>query len=99
MGVILISTGPSALAGTGSKGGALIGLELSTNRLNSNPEIAKEVNALEEVTKAGSHWYLDKIPVYDNYDQAVFILLGDAGRELTGKHASGLVDKYFIKPL
>ena len=25
---ILISTGPSALAGTGSKGGALIGLEL-----------------------------------------------------------------------
>ncbi|KAH0891516.1 hypothetical protein HID58_053945 [Brassica napus] len=32
MGVILISTGPSALAGTGSKGGALIGLELSTNR-------------------------------------------------------------------
>ncbi|KAG2294557.1 hypothetical protein Bca52824_041226 [Brassica carinata] len=134
MGVILISTGPSALelyfclirfweAGTGSKGGALIGLELSTNRLNYNPEIAKEVNALEEVTKAGSvtigkniclyqarigqggflecvvtiddHWYLDKIPVYDNNDQAVFVLLGDAGRELTGKHASGLVDKYF----
>ncbi|KAH0923359.1 hypothetical protein HID58_007630 [Brassica napus] len=41
------------------------------------------------------HWYLDKIPVYDNNDQAVFVLLGDAGRELTGKHASGLVDKYF----
>ncbi|CAF1986813.1 BnaC07g16910D [Brassica napus] len=35
------------------------------------------------------------IPVYDNNDQAVFVLLGDAGRELTGKHASGLVDKYF----
>ncbi|KAF3593768.1 hypothetical protein DY000_02024230 [Brassica cretica] len=41
------------------------------------------------------HWYLDKIPVYDNNDQAVFVLLGDAGREQTGKHASGLVDKYF----
>ena len=41
------------------------------------------------------HWYLDKIPVYDNNDQAVFVLLGDAGRELTGKHASELVDKYF----
>ncbi|KAF2551167.1 hypothetical protein F2Q68_00035641 [Brassica cretica] len=76
MGVILISTGPSALelyfclihfweAETGSKGGALIGLELLIideqttliqafilshrapryRRLNSNPEIAKEVNA------------------------------------------------------
>ncbi|CAF1716993.1 unnamed protein product [Brassica napus] len=35
------------------------------------------------------------IPVYDNNDQDVFVLLGDAGRELTGKHAFGLVDKYF----
>ncbi|KAF2532747.1 hypothetical protein F2Q70_00031232 [Brassica cretica] len=37
----------------------------------------------------------ENIPVYDNNDQDVFVLLGDAGRELTGKHASGLVDKYF----
>ncbi|CAF2289473.1 unnamed protein product [Brassica napus] len=80
MGVIVISTGPSALelyfclihlweARTGSKGGALIGLE----RLIID----------------------EQIPVHDNNDQAVFVLLGDAGRELTGKHASGLVDKYF----
>ncbi|KAF3593770.1 hypothetical protein DY000_02024232 [Brassica cretica] len=41
------------------------------------------------------HWWLDKIPVYDNNDQDMFVLLGDAGRELTGKHASRLVDKYF----
>ncbi|KAG2310682.1 hypothetical protein Bca52824_022239 [Brassica carinata] len=33
--------------------------------------------------------------VYDNNDQSVFVLLGDAGHEITGKHASKLVDKYF----
>ncbi|KAG2264380.1 hypothetical protein Bca52824_071459 [Brassica carinata] len=35
------------------------------------------------------------ISVYDNSDQAVFVLLGDAGRELTGRHASELVSSYF----
>ncbi|CAF1892052.1 BnaCnng35010D [Brassica napus] len=35
--------------------------------------------------------YYAKIYVYDNSDQAVFVLLGDAGRELTGRHASELV--------
>ncbi|KAF2554951.1 hypothetical protein F2Q68_00017160 [Brassica cretica] len=39
--------------------------------------------------------YLSKISVYDNSEQAVFVLLGDAGRELTGKPASELVRSYF----
>ncbi|KAF3554185.1 hypothetical protein F2Q69_00016741 [Brassica cretica] len=36
------------------------------------------------------------IYVYDNSEQAVFVLLGDAGYELTGKHASELVNSYFV---
>ena len=36
-----------------------------------------------------------KIAVYDKSEQAVFAILGDAGKELTGKHASELVTKYF----
>ncbi|XP_013624734.1 PREDICTED: uncharacterized protein LOC106330885 [Brassica oleracea var. oleracea] len=36
-----------------------------------------------------------KISVNDNSDQASFVLLGDAGRELTGKPASELVRNYF----
>ncbi|KAJ4898516.1 hypothetical protein Rs2_25310 [Raphanus sativus] len=39
--------------------------------------------------------YLAKISVYDNADQAVFVLLGAAGQELTGKKASELVESYF----
>ena len=39
--------------------------------------------------------YRAKISVYDNSDQAVFVLLGDAGRVLTGRHASELVSSYF----
>ncbi|KAF3571750.1 hypothetical protein F2Q69_00063705 [Brassica cretica] len=39
----------------------------------------------------GSAWYRAKISVYDNSEQAFFVLLGDAGRELTGRHASELV--------
>ncbi|CAN6857057.1 unnamed protein product [Brassica oleracea] len=39
--------------------------------------------------------YLAKISFYDNNDQAVFVLLGDAGTELTGKQAAELVDNYF----
>ena len=39
--------------------------------------------------------YLSKISVYDNSEQAVFVLIGDAGRELTGKPASELVRSYF----
>nr|VDC58188.1 unnamed protein product [Brassica rapa] len=36
-----------------------------------------------------------RLSVYDNSEQAVFVLLGDAGRALTGKHASELVSNYF----
>ncbi|KAH0897388.1 hypothetical protein HID58_046956 [Brassica napus] len=39
--------------------------------------------------------YLTKLSVYDNNDQARFVLLGDAGRELTGKTAAELVANYF----
>ncbi|KAL0682547.1 hypothetical protein Bca4012_049394 [Brassica carinata] len=39
--------------------------------------------------------YLTKISVYDKSEKAVFVLLCDAGRELTGKHASELVARYF----
>ena len=39
--------------------------------------------------------YFSKISVYDNSEQAVLVLLGDAGRELTGKSASELVRSYF----
>ncbi|KAL0827782.1 hypothetical protein Bca101_051460 [Brassica carinata] len=43
----------------------------------------------------GSTWYRAQISVYDNSEQAVFVLLGDAGFELTGKHAAELVSSYF----
>ncbi|KAF8091808.1 hypothetical protein N665_0435s0008 [Sinapis alba] len=39
--------------------------------------------------------FLARINVYDNNDQAVFVLLGDAGKELTGKTSAQLVDNYF----
>uniref|UniRef100_A0A0D3CS73 Replication factor A C-terminal domain-containing protein n=1 Tax=Brassica oleracea var. oleracea TaxID=109376 RepID=A0A0D3CS73_BRAOL len=39
--------------------------------------------------------YLTNLSVYDNNDHASFVLLGDAGRELTGMKASELVERYF----
>ncbi|CAN6916524.1 unnamed protein product [Brassica oleracea var. botrytis] len=44
---------------------------------------------------AGVAECLTKLSVYDNNDQAFFVLLSDAGRELTGKPASKLVESYF----
>ncbi|KAF3610892.1 hypothetical protein DY000_02047936 [Brassica cretica] len=44
---------------------------------------------------AGVAQYLTKLSVYDNDDQAFFVLIGDAGRELTGKPTSELVESYF----
>ena len=41
------------------------------------------------------HRYLTKLSVYDNNDQACFVLLGDAERELTSKTAAELVANYF----
>ncbi|CAN6920773.1 unnamed protein product, partial [Brassica oleracea] len=46
-----------------------------------------------EVT--GIPQYLTRISVYDKSEQAVFVILGDAGKELTGKHAAELVANYF----
>ncbi|KAF3583607.1 hypothetical protein F2Q69_00026664 [Brassica cretica] len=39
--------------------------------------------------------YLAKIFVHDNDDQTYFVLLGDAGHELSGRKASELVASYF----
>ncbi|KAG2297614.1 hypothetical protein Bca52824_044283 [Brassica carinata] len=44
---------------------------------------------------AGVAEYLTKLSVYDNDDQAFFVLIGDVGRELTGKPASKLFESYF----
>ncbi|XP_048601641.1 uncharacterized protein LOC106453461 [Brassica napus] len=49
----------------------------------------------EKVNTTGVAEYRAKISVYDNSEQAVFVLLGDAGRSLTGKHASELLSSYF----
>ncbi|CDY24551.1 BnaA01g22550D [Brassica napus] len=43
----------------------------------------------------GAAEYLTKLSVYDNNDHASFVLLGDAGLDLTGKKASILVESYF----
>lgn len=46
--------------------------------------------------------YLSKLSVYDHSDQAVFVVLGDAGEELTGKKAAELVERYYevyMKPV
>ncbi|KAL0817612.1 hypothetical protein Bca101_074056 [Brassica carinata] len=48
-----------------------------------------------KVNTTGVAQYRAKISVYDNTEQAFFVLLGDAGRELTGRHASELVSNYF----
>ncbi|CAN6881829.1 unnamed protein product [Brassica oleracea var. botrytis] len=52
-------------------------------------------NKCGKVNVAGVTQYRSKISVYDNTEQAVFVLLGDAGRELIGKPASELVRSYF----
>ncbi|CAH8330205.1 unnamed protein product [Eruca vesicaria subsp. sativa] len=39
--------------------------------------------------------YHSKLSVYDHKDQAVFVVLGAAGEELTGKKAAELVDSYY----
>ncbi|KAG2239092.1 hypothetical protein Bca52824_089952 [Brassica carinata] len=44
---------------------------------------------------AGVAEYLARLSVYDNSDHATFVLLGDAGLELSGRKASELVENYF----
>ncbi|KAG2244333.1 hypothetical protein Bca52824_093833 [Brassica carinata] len=39
--------------------------------------------------------FISKLSVYDHNDQGVFVLLGDAGEELTGKKAGELVEGYY----
>ncbi|KAG2298878.1 hypothetical protein Bca52824_035350 [Brassica carinata] len=39
--------------------------------------------------------YLSKLSVYDQKDQAIFVLLGNAGEELTGKKAGEFVESYY----
>ncbi|CAF1708240.1 unnamed protein product [Brassica napus] len=48
-----------------------------------------------KVEVTGVAEYLTNISVYDNNDHARFVLLCDAGRDLTGKLASELVESYF----
>ncbi|CDY24580.1 BnaC05g32640D [Brassica napus] len=48
-----------------------------------------------KVNISGVPQYRAQISVYDNSEQAVFVLLGDAGFELTGKQAAELVSSYF----
>ncbi|CAG7883495.1 unnamed protein product, partial [Brassica rapa] len=60
---------------------------------------AEVVTKAETMTIAEIYAYIKqesaKISVYDNNEQAVFVLLGEAGRELSGKHAAEVVDSYF----
>ncbi|CDY23241.1 BnaA08g13050D [Brassica napus] len=48
-----------------------------------------------KVNISGVPQYRAQISVYDNSEQAVFVLLGDAGFQLTGKQAAELVSSYF----
>ncbi|KAH0915471.1 hypothetical protein HID58_029917 [Brassica napus] len=48
-----------------------------------------------KVNISGVPRYRAQISVYDNSEQAVFVLLGDAGFQLTGKQAAELVSSYF----
>ncbi|KAH0915472.1 hypothetical protein HID58_029918 [Brassica napus] len=48
-----------------------------------------------KVNISGVPQYCAQISVYDNSEQAVFVLLGDAGFELTGKQVAELVSSYF----
>ncbi|CAH8389465.1 unnamed protein product, partial [Eruca vesicaria subsp. sativa] len=52
-------------------------------------------NKCEKRKVPGVPQYLTKISVYDKSEQAVFVVLGDAGKVLTGKPASELVACYF----
>ncbi|WZZ06629.1 hypothetical protein YC2023_092550 [Brassica napus] len=57
-------------------------------------ESAKCTATIDDVVH-GSAWYRAKISVYDSSEQGFFVLLGDAGFQLTGRHASELVSSYF----
>ncbi|KAL0757101.1 hypothetical protein Bca101_094769 [Brassica carinata] len=71
-----------------------IGEIYSYIRDGSNKEAFFECTATIDDVVHGSTWYRAQLSVYDNSEQAVFVLLGDAGFELTGKHAAELVSSY-----
>ncbi|KAF3563620.1 hypothetical protein DY000_02012781 [Brassica cretica] len=66
-----------------------IGEIFSYIKQRSTKEAFFECTATIDDVVHGSTWYRAQI------EQAVFVLLGDAGFELTGKHASELVINYF----
>ncbi|KAF3556255.1 hypothetical protein F2Q69_00013249 [Brassica cretica] len=85
-------------------------LHVQTHELNSNLVVAKKVDA-DVVTKTKTvtigelfsymkqdatkvAWF-EGIATIGDYCTVFFVLLGDAGQELTGKKASELVDSYF----
>ncbi|CAH8307058.1 unnamed protein product [Eruca vesicaria subsp. sativa] len=80
-------------------------VEIANTKLSSNPKSSKIVKCIGVISKQrptdGPSSFVcskcgnENIHVYDNKYQAVFVLVGDEGRELTGKHASRIVDKYF----
>ncbi|CAN7022401.1 unnamed protein product [Brassica rapa subsp. trilocularis] len=72
-----------------------IGEIFSYIKQESAKEAFFECTATIDDVLHGSAWYCARLSVYDNSDQAVFVLLGDAGRALTGWHASELVSSYF----
>ncbi|CAN7099813.1 unnamed protein product [Brassica rapa subsp. narinosa] len=72
-----------------------IGEIFSYIKQESTKEAFFECTATIDDVLHGSAWYCARLSVYDNSDQAVFVLLGDAGRALTGWHASELVSSYF----
>ncbi|CAN7022399.1 unnamed protein product [Brassica rapa subsp. trilocularis] len=71
-----------------------IGEIFSDIKQESAKEAFFECTAMIDDVFHGSAWYCARLSVYDNSD-SVFVLLGDAGRALTGWHASELVSSYF----
>ncbi|KAL0758931.1 hypothetical protein Bca101_075081 [Brassica carinata] len=57
--------------------------------------MCKKCGKAEITGAAEEELYLTKLYVYDNNDYASFVVLGDAGHELTGKKTSGLVESYY----
>ncbi|KAH0881006.1 hypothetical protein HID58_068400 [Brassica napus] len=49
----------------------------------------------ENATAVANYWV--EMSVYDNEEQCTFIILGDAGKELTGRKATELIDTYAEK--
>ncbi|CAH8310306.1 unnamed protein product [Eruca vesicaria subsp. sativa] len=65
-------------------------------KLNQGPTTFKCPKCRNEnATSIANFWV--ELSVYDNEEQSMFIILGDAGKELTGRRATELIDKYAEK--